>query len=68
MRVVINGEHKNLPHAMNIMELLEFLGVRYREIGLAVSINGNVIPKSQYSSTLVKEDDKVEIIHLVGGG
>ncbi len=68
MQVVINGEQKSLPRTMNIMELLEFLDVKYREVGLAVSINGNVIPKSQYASTLVKEDDRVEIIHLVGGG
>ncbi len=68
MKVVINGEEKDLPHEMNVMELLNHLRVKYREIGLAVSVNGEIVPKSDYHSYLVKEGDKVEIIHLVGGG
>ncbi len=68
MKVVINGEERDLPMEMNIMELLSHLNVRYREVGLAVSVNGEVIPKSQYNAYLVKEGDRIEIIHLVGGG
>ena len=68
MIVIINGEEKDVPENLNIMELLSFLGVRYREVGLAVSVNGEVVPKSKYSEVLVKEGDQVEIIHLVGGG
>jgi len=68
MVLYINGEEKVVEREMNIYELLEHLGITYREIGLAVSVNGEVVPKSEYKLRKVKEGDKVEIIHLVGGG
>jgi sulfur carrier protein len=34
----------------------------------AVALNYQVIPKSLYNSTVLKEGDKIEIVHAVGGG
>jgi len=67
-RVVINGEEREIPREMTVMELLKEIGVKYREVGLAVAINEEVVPKSEYSNRLVKEGDRVEIVQLVGGG
>ena len=35
---------------------------------IAVEINLNIIPKSEYDSHIVRENDSVEIIQAVGGG
>ena len=35
---------------------------------IAVEINGNIVPKSQYNVTVFKEGDTVEIVGFVGGG
>ena len=50
------------------MELLEIMDVKFREVGLAVAINEEVIPKSEYKTRKVREGDRVEIVQLVGGG
>ncbi|WP_340695407.1 sulfur carrier protein ThiS [Hydrogenobacter thermophilus] len=68
MIVYVNGEKKEIERSMNIYELLEYLGVAYREIGLAVSVNGEVIAKGEYKNRKIMEGDSVEIIHIVGGG
>jgi sulfur carrier protein len=34
----------------------------------AVALNFQVVPKSQHESTPIKNGDKIEIVHAVGGG
>jgi len=67
-KIVLNGEEKEIPREMTVMELLEEIGVKFREVGLAVAINEEVIPKSEYTTKKVREGDKVEVVQLVGGG
>ena len=67
-RIVVNGEEREIPREMNVMELLKEVGVQFREVGLAVAINEEVVPKSEYETRIVREGDKVEIVQLVGGG
>lgn len=67
-KIILNGEEREIPREMSIMELLNEIGIKFREIGLAVAINEEVIPKSEYETRRVKEGDKVEIVQLVGGG
>lgn len=35
---------------------------------IVVEVNGNIIPKSNYTNVILSEADLVEIIHFVGGG
>jgi len=35
---------------------------------LIVRVNGELVKKDNYSSTLIKEDDNVQVIHVFGGG
>ncbi|HIP42526.1 MAG TPA: sulfur carrier protein ThiS [Aquifex aeolicus] len=67
-KIILNGEEREIPREMTVMELLEEIGIKFREIGLAVAINEEVVPKSEYTTRKVKEGDKVEVVQLVGGG
>ena len=67
-RIILNGEEREISREMSVMELLNEIGVKFREVGLAVAINEEVVPKSEYESRTVKEGDRVEIVQLVGGG
>ena len=67
-KIIVNGEEREIPKEMSVMELLKELGIQFREVGLAVAINEEVVPKSEYERRTVKEGDRVEIVHLVGGG
>ena len=67
-RISVNGEEREVNGDITIMDLLDLMGVKFREVGLAVAVNDEVVPKSEYKTRRVKEGDKVEIVQLVGGG
>lgn len=51
------------------MTLKEFLaGADYSTQRIAVERNGEIIPKSMYESTVLEEEDRLEIVSFVGGG
>ena len=66
MRLVINGEERQTDSSGNVEELLKELDITAPHI--AVAINLEVIPRSRYADTPLKEGDKIEIVHAVGGG
>ncbi len=63
--VVINGEE--VPaEGQTITEYLNEKG--YPKTGIAVALNDTVIPKSKHGETVMKDGDRVEIVHCVQGG
>jgi len=63
--VKINGEKMNVA-GKNIAEYLSESGYDLKRV--AVELNGDILPKSQYADTLLKDGDSVEIVSFVGGG
>lgn len=51
---------------MTVDALLETLNFTFPMI--VVSVNGQVVPKSEYGSTAIEDGDQVRVIHLVAGG
>jgi sulfur carrier protein len=35
---------------------------------IVVSVNGKVVPRSEYGTTMIEDDDEVKVIHLIAGG
>jgi sulfur carrier protein len=68
MRLYLNGEELEVPEGITISELIKSLNIQVREVGFAVAVNEEVVPKSKYESHKLSEGDRVEIVHLVGGG
>ena len=66
MNISINKEMISLPEETTITSLLERLDIERKHI--AVEINMEIIPKSEYDKYRLKEHDNVEIIWAVGGG
>lgn len=66
MRIVVNGETKDVPEGLTVRGLVELL-----ELGggpVAVERNGDVVPRGEHPAALLAEGDVVEIVHFVGGG
>ena len=40
----------------------------YSRTRIAVEINGEIVPKSKYDTTVLNDGDTVEIVGFVGGG
>ncbi len=66
MRVVINGENREIPTSLSITALLRDLGLDARKI--ALEHNLEIVPRSAYGKTMVSDGDRLEIVHFIGGG
>ena len=66
MRLTINGEERMLAGADTIAALVAQLGLDSRKI--AVERNLEIVPRSLYAATALAEDDRIEIVHFIGGG
>ena len=63
--ISINGEKKEITN-ISVKDIIHKEG--YNEQRIAVEINGNIIPKSQYGECIIQDGDTVEIVSFVGGG
>ncbi|NLJ11619.1 sulfur carrier protein ThiS [Denitrificimonas caeni] len=66
MHIQLNGELYTLENVQSVAGLLEHLQLAGRRV--AVELNFEIVPRSQYESTLLKENDSIEIVHAIGGG
>ncbi len=66
MIITVNGKPMELPAGLTIEGLLSHLKVR-REL-TAVALNREVALRAQYATTELRDGDKVEIVHPMGGG
>lgn len=64
--MVVNGKNVQLDCPCTLTEYLKIH--QYRLDCIAVEINGNIIPKINYNSVMLQENDKIEIVSFVGGG
>lgn len=66
MEVTVNGKPRSLEGETNVPRLLAKLEVKPEQV--AVAINGEVVRKLDWSETVVRDGDLVEIVRAVGGG
>jgi sulfur carrier protein len=66
LEIVVNGQTRDVAVMTTIVSLLHELEIPLR--GVAVEINGHIVPRSQYSERLLAAGDRLEIVSLVGGG
>ena len=66
MNIVLNGEKINIADSLNVMGLIELYELPASKV--AVERNLEIVTKSAYVTTMLKENDKIEIVHFIGGG
>ena len=62
----VNGKYMKVVSPITI-ELLIFKE-GYNQDRVAVELNGKIVPRSEYGTTLLGDEDSVEIVRFVGGG
>lgn len=67
MQLTINGKSRSFDaddfNVAQLVQTLELTGKR-----LAIELNGEIVPRSQFENTQLAEGDKLEIVGAVGGG
>jgi len=66
INVTINGEFRIIPEGTSVLSLLKMLDIDPGRV--AIEYNMEIVNKSDFNDTVVKENDRLEIITFVGGG
>ena len=64
--IVLNGSDRQVDSNISVSRLLEELGLTEKR--LAVEINQQIIPRSNFTDHILNEKDNVEIVQAIGGG
>jgi sulfur carrier protein len=66
MFITLNGKKREVKEEISLPVLLaEF---KVPEKGIAVEVNGNIIPRSDFSNLEIRKGDTIEILRIIGGG
>jgi thiamine biosynthesis protein ThiS len=66
IQVIVNGETREVPVGLGVAGLLLHLGLPADRV--AIERNLEILPRSQWITTIVQPGDQFEIVHMVGGG
>tara|TARA_S200000501_G_C20573731_1_gene634107 strand:- start:79 stop:294 length:216 start_codon:yes stop_codon:yes gene_type:complete len=66
IQVFINGKKEYCDNESSLYNFLKFLKISSN--GIAIEINQTVVPKSEYKRKIIKKNDRIEIVHFIGGG
>jgi len=66
MKIQLNGEPRELPEGCTAQQLVDDMGLSGRR--LAMEVNREIVPRSEYAEHVLHDGDQVEIVHAIGGG
>ena len=66
MQIVVNGAAQDVDSRTSIQGLIESLSLGNGKI--AIELNGEIVPRSLFTETILQPDDKLEIVQAIGGG
>ena len=66
MHIILNGEPREIPDGCTATQLVETLELGGKRI--AMELNLDILPRGEFDSQVLREGDRVEIVHAIGGG
>lgn len=68
MRVQINGRPAELPDGASVVEAVAAAGAEGEERGVAVAVEGEVVPRGEWAATSLLDGQAVEVVRAIQGG
>ena len=65
-KIQLNGKKIEIKSKFTIYELLKRFKLNNKKV--AIEHNGIIIPKASYKKKYLKSNDKIEVVHFIGGG
>ena len=65
-KILLNGKKISIGSKASILDLLKKYKLYNKKV--AVEFNGTIIKKNNYKKRYLKNNDKIEIVHFIGGG
>ena len=68
MVITLNNREEIIENKteITIQELLDYKAYSFKM--LVIKINGTLIPRDEYGSTIIRDNDNVTVLHLMSGG
>lgn len=66
MKIIINGETREIGGEATLADLVDSLDLSGRRI--AIEVNEELVPRSTFADHPIREGDHIEIVHAIGGG
>jgi len=67
MNIIVNGEQLNCGDSLTVSELLVEQKVKMPDM-VSVELNGQILRRTEFEQTIIKDNDKVEFLYFMGGG
>jgi len=66
LTIQLNGEPREVPEDLTLAALIDWLKLPPDRV--AVERNLEIVPRARWSATPIQAGDRLEVVHLVGGG
>ena len=66
MKIRVNGKVKSISNKNSMLDLVKILKIPLKKV--AIELNQEIIDKKNISKINLKKNDKIEIVHFIGGG
>ena len=66
IKIKVNGKFKSVPENYRILDLVNNLKIPLKKV--AIEYNQEIMDKKKITKITLKKDDKIEIVHFIGGG
>ncbi len=66
IKIKVNGKVKTVLNNSKLSDLLKNLNIPLKKV--AIELNQEIIDKKRSNNIKLKKDDKIEIVHFIGGG
>ena len=66
IKIKINGKFINIQNKITLLNLIKKLKVPIKKV--AIELNHTIVNKRLLNKIKIKKNDKIEIVHFIGGG
>ena len=66
IKIKVNGKYKSISDICKISDLVKELRIPLKKV--AIELNQEIIDKKNINKIILKKNDKIEIVHFIGGG
>lgn len=66
MRILLNGRDQHVENGATVADLIATSGLAGKRV--AIEVNREIVPRSDYAARTLSADDRVEVVHAIGGG
>ena len=66
IKIKLNGKERQIPKDFKIDKLISDLKIPIKKV--AIELNQEILDKKKMNKIKLKKNDKIEIVHFIGGG